>query len=93
MKVKFPKQINLIAPYQAGGLVLFFFFFFFAITQPSFQSRLKGKALKYFSDFSIFSAAPHKIAKYHITTFTILGPINSEFRHLITNHRITLFKK
>ena len=90
MKVKFPKQINLIAPYQAGGLVLFFFF---AITQPSFQSRLKGKALKYFSDFSIFSAAPHKIAKYHITTFTILGPINSEFRHLITNHRITLFKK
>ena len=87
MKLKFPKQINLIALYQAGG------FFFFAITQPSFQSRLKGKALKYFSDFSIFSAAPHNIAKYHITTFTILGPINSEFRHLITNHRITLFKK
>lgn len=41
MKVKFPKQINLIAPYQAGGLVLFGFFL--PLLNPAFRVDSKEK--------------------------------------------------
>lgn len=71
-------------------LLLVCSFLFQMSCNPAFLSRLKEKTPKLFSDFSIFSTTPRKIAKCHLTTLTILGPINSVFRYLITDHRVTV---